>query len=722
MQKTIAIALLIFLHNICIGQTSSIDLNVEESKIVVPRFIAKNPVTLVNYLTKDKNTEKEKFDVIFTWVATNIRYNYQSYYSSSGASISKINYLLKHRTGICIDYAFLMDSLCKLAGLTNVSVYGYAKDEIFDVGDSLYVDNHAWNAVKLDNLWYVYDVTWASGQTEYKLNKLSNYLYNILLKTPPKYKTKQSERFKFVFTNYCDSAQPKTLVKSVYYKQKFFNKIVRNFLLHYKYKTKRYLYQKLNKEYYLCNPDTFAITHYPDDPRWSLTPTKTLRQVECDSTYYHLSDSTFKTQVRVGRPNPAGDTYLSYDELNKQKIFRKESLTFNKRNSFAPMDCEYNISKLIFKDCLEVLDSLTKVTIIDTALSYLDLAKGSLFRSFGNIEQDYYLQRMKNSKKMDLLLDENKKAREFIYADKYNTSLGIKSLQDLKRNTKLMDRKLERRLDRVKKIETNDAPNPKLKNSDIKLYELNQKVRQLDSLINLTNDTIDKIKIRFEDFSAELLKRFKHKIIQHDSIFTPFSKTIRLRYSLFDNYKKKIILIKKDIELNTTKYLKKIDVEIYKPTEQFQLLGDKLYNTITYRNELEVNLFIVNAELIRRRQSVKISLPEQKTIIKNKNREDLCWIQNRITRFKSLTYALDLLINKQEAALDIVKSENRIEYFRFKYINKELARRKKKYKKIILHNYKVVNYQVRVERKEKRLFLKKLRTERRELAKQNRKK
>jgi transglutaminase/protease-like cytokinesis protein 3 len=163
-----------------------------KADIDVGGAIAKNPGTLARRLTEGKSSEKEKFDAIFAWVATNIRYDFASYFSSGGSGMPRVKMILKYRSGICIDYAHLMDTLCNLSGITNVSVYGYAKDEIFDVNDSLYLDNHAWNAVKLDGLWYVYDVTWASGQPEYRFTKFSNFIYQLYLRHAPKYKRSSS--------------------------------------------------------------------------------------------------------------------------------------------------------------------------------------------------------------------------------------------------------------------------------------------------------------------------------------------------------------------------------------------------------------------------------------------------------------------------------------------------------------------------------------------------
>jgi transglutaminase/protease-like cytokinesis protein 3 len=136
----------------------------------------RNPLALVNKLTAHKETDKEKFDMIFTWVTKNISYDYYSYLAPTGTSIPRIDRILKYKTGICLDYAYLMDTLCELAGIKSISISGYAKDDLFDVNDSIYMDNHAWNGVKLDNYWHVYDVTWSSGEYKWSYKKFSKLI------------------------------------------------------------------------------------------------------------------------------------------------------------------------------------------------------------------------------------------------------------------------------------------------------------------------------------------------------------------------------------------------------------------------------------------------------------------------------------------------------------------------------------------------------------------
>ncbi|MBA4240832.1 MAG: hypothetical protein C0448_08895 [Sphingobacteriaceae bacterium] len=709
---------LLFLHltsSRVISQTTfKIELNYSKSDIHVPRVIAKKPLLLVNYLTKNKIGEKEKFDAIFAWVASNIKYNFSAYYASSGAGMPRINQILKYRTGICLDYAYLMDSLCKLANITNVTVLGYAKDELFDVQDSIYSDNHAWNAVKLDNKWFIYDVTWASGETDYKLTKFSQFIYNLYLKHPPKFKTKRSVSKKLFMINYCDSALSKTPVVFTYSKQKFWNKWLHKQLFRFKLKTKRFNNQIINPQYYLCDPDTFFIHHFPDNPTWSLVSKKDRIAFESDSAFYHLNDSTFNHQNRYGRTCPECDDYLSLDELNKNQALRKASLDFNKRNRFITTICEYNIGKIKFFESKSFDDSLSKVTIIDTSLSYLSFANQSLLKSNEYTEAEYVFQKNKNLFKANLLYKENNEHRDFIIADKYNTRTASKSIKDLERLTRMTDAKLIRRIKRIDKYDEDEVPNPKIKNTTFKLLEINQNLRATDSMIFVLNRHINSLKILFEKITINLSNNLKSKIKLHDSTFFPLEESMYLRYLMRDNYKKEIVELRKKINIIKQEYIKHIDSLVYKPSDLCFKIGEELYTTINIRNAYAEQAFKIKAELIRRSQIEPKLLKEYKLFLHSQNREDICWIKNRMPSLKALFFLLEDLSMHQEKAQQTLKKENHIENRRFKYVNKELNRRKHKYRSIILNNTKVVNYQIRIINKEKREFLKKLRKERRD--------
>ncbi len=701
-----------------IGHAQSINpLEINQKHTWSPRFIAKKPVALANYLTKDITGEKEKFDALFTWVASNIRYDFAAYFAPSGAGMPRIKRILKSRKGICLDYAYLMDSLCKLVNITNVTVTGYAKDELFDVNDSIYSDNHAWNAVKLDNRWYVYDVTWASGETDYKLTRFSAFIYNLYLKHPPKFRIKRVTSKKIFTINYCDSALTKTPIVFTYSKQKFWNKWFHKQLFKFRLKTKRFNNQVINPQYYLCDPNTFAINHFPDDPIWSLISGKTRIDFESDTAFYYLNDSTFTHQNRYGRSCPECDNFLGLSEINKNHSLRKASLKFNPRNRFITTLCEYNIGKLNYLESKNFEDSLSKVTVIDTSLSYLCFAKNSLFKSSYLIEAENALQKNKNLVKANLLYKENETHRDLIILDKFNIKTGCKSIKDLERKTHMSETKLIRRIRRINKYEDDEKPNPKIKNTTIKLTEINQNLRETDSIIRLLDARIDLLKHQFELITLGLSQNLKEKISQHDSAFSLFEKSMYLRYLMRDNYKKEIVELRKKINIRESIYLNDLDKSIYDPALLCQKLGEEIYNNINMRNAFEEQCFKIKGELIRRSQLEPVVLKEYKKLLHRKNREDICWIKTSTPNLGAVFFSLKSLFNGQRMAEKILRKENHIENRRLKYINKELNRRRHKYMNIILNNNKIVNFQMRVVNKEKRVFLKKLRRERLETTK-----
>ena len=63
--------------------------------------------------------------------------------------------------GVCQDYSELFVELCKISGIENNFVTGMGVTGSEHLG--LYDSNHAWNIVKLDGKYLIFDLTWASG-------------------------------------------------------------------------------------------------------------------------------------------------------------------------------------------------------------------------------------------------------------------------------------------------------------------------------------------------------------------------------------------------------------------------------------------------------------------------------------------------------------------------------------------------------------------------------
>lgn len=136
---------------------------------------------LSNKLSSNLNTDVERFRAIYMWVCNNIENDYKLYLQferknkrfqndSIKFSIWQSNFkktvfktLLEDQKTICTGYAYLVKTLANLAGLDCELIHGYGKTSTTDV-QKLDAPNHSWNAIKLNNKWYLCDPTWASGK------------------------------------------------------------------------------------------------------------------------------------------------------------------------------------------------------------------------------------------------------------------------------------------------------------------------------------------------------------------------------------------------------------------------------------------------------------------------------------------------------------------------------------------------------------------------------
>jgi transglutaminase/protease-like cytokinesis protein 3 len=123
----------------------------------------KLPEDLAVALCKNLNTPREKARAIFTFLATNIKYNpndmdrdpvrasNKEEIEEKKNEVAKKCY--KKGKGICEDYSRLYKMMCDAVDVECIMVTGIAFS-----GRS-----HAWNAIKLDNKWELVEVTWGSG-------------------------------------------------------------------------------------------------------------------------------------------------------------------------------------------------------------------------------------------------------------------------------------------------------------------------------------------------------------------------------------------------------------------------------------------------------------------------------------------------------------------------------------------------------------------------------
>ena len=183
-MRTLSILLLFFISLSFYSQQSDFK-SFDFTKVdkIAKNFKAKrlNDLNNITYnLTKDFDTDIEKFRAIFIWITHNVSNDYKLYAKNSrkrkkfeedtikleewNSKFKKLifNQLIRKKRTICTGYAYLLKEMSDIVGIKAEIVNGYGRTVDVNVED--FEDpNHSWNVVKLNDKWYLCDPTWAAG-------------------------------------------------------------------------------------------------------------------------------------------------------------------------------------------------------------------------------------------------------------------------------------------------------------------------------------------------------------------------------------------------------------------------------------------------------------------------------------------------------------------------------------------------------------------------------
>lgn len=138
---------------------------------------------LAHKLTHELHTDVERFRAIYYWVCTNIENDYflmkknewkRRKYKDDSLKLAEWNTafskklfqrLLEDKKTLCTGYSFLVRELAQIAGLQCEMIDGFGKTGHTAL-EKLSEPNHSWNAIKLNNKWYLCDPTWSAGYIE----------------------------------------------------------------------------------------------------------------------------------------------------------------------------------------------------------------------------------------------------------------------------------------------------------------------------------------------------------------------------------------------------------------------------------------------------------------------------------------------------------------------------------------------------------------------------
>jgi len=177
-------------------------------------------------LTKPFAKKENKVRAIFIWITDNMKYDYRKFKSnqkSGGYRIkgrSKKEIAIKRKRikekrlksaynkgkGVCEDYANLFVSMCRSVGIEARYITGSTRTNSRQIGKFPKYSSHAWNAVKLNNKWFLLDATWAAGSVNHNTGRFKKNYQDGYYLTNPKY---------FILNHYPDDKKWQLLERPV---------------------------------------------------------------------------------------------------------------------------------------------------------------------------------------------------------------------------------------------------------------------------------------------------------------------------------------------------------------------------------------------------------------------------------------------------------------------------------------------------------------------------
>lgn len=173
--KTVT-TLLLFVSANSFAQTSDPDFKeIDDHVKSLGSLDTLNMGTISYTVTKNFPDNRDKVRAIFDWIAYNISYDVKAGRNNDNEK-STPDLVLKNRKGTAAGYAALFQDMCSVVKIRCLTVDGYAKSRIEQIGEKPDEFNHTWAVVQLGespDKWYYVDPTWGSGYTDEKISKFT---------------------------------------------------------------------------------------------------------------------------------------------------------------------------------------------------------------------------------------------------------------------------------------------------------------------------------------------------------------------------------------------------------------------------------------------------------------------------------------------------------------------------------------------------------------------
>ncbi|MBR1506452.1 MAG: S-layer homology domain-containing protein [Eubacterium sp.] len=124
-------------------------------------YVDRKAAEIIDSLNLEGMSDLRKIQAIYNYVCKNVTYDYD-HLSDESYRLQYTAYAALHdHTAVCSGYAHLFYNLCLRAGIDCRIIHGEAGN--FEEGPNYNVGRHAWNIVKLGDVYYNVDSTWDSN-------------------------------------------------------------------------------------------------------------------------------------------------------------------------------------------------------------------------------------------------------------------------------------------------------------------------------------------------------------------------------------------------------------------------------------------------------------------------------------------------------------------------------------------------------------------------------
>ncbi len=136
--------------------------NVDELLLEAPERGTTTLKGIATFIKHSTLMETDRARVAFAWVAKNIDYDVQKYFSAH-KSLESAQDTFTTGKATCKGFSSILVELLKCMDIEAVSIPGCAKGYGYDPERREQDNNHDWNAIKLEGEWQLADVAWGAG-------------------------------------------------------------------------------------------------------------------------------------------------------------------------------------------------------------------------------------------------------------------------------------------------------------------------------------------------------------------------------------------------------------------------------------------------------------------------------------------------------------------------------------------------------------------------------